>query len=64
MDSGTALTTDELAKQTGIDLTRLRVDLYHLETEGKIEKRPRGNVPAWSVKLGAIPEHNFARHRR
>ncbi len=64
MDSGTALTTEELAKRTGIDLVRLRVDLYHLEAEGKVEKRPRGNVPAWTVKLGAIPEQSFARHRR
>ena len=64
IDSGTALTTEELSKRTGIDLVRVRIDLYHLEAEGKIEKRPRGTVPAWTVKIGAIPEHSFARHRR
>ncbi len=64
IESGTSITTEELAKKTGIDVVRLRVDLYHLESEGKIEKRMRGNMPAWTVKLGSIPEHSFERRRR
>lgn len=64
IESGTPVTTEELAKKTGIDVVRLRVDLYHLEAEGKIEKRLRGNLPAWTVKLGSIPDHSFERRRK
>jgi len=64
IESGTSVTTEELAKKMDMDLVRLRIDLYHLEAEGKVEKRLRGNQTAWTVKLGSIPEHSFERRRR
>jgi len=57
MEAGTPITTEELSKRTGIDIVRLRVDLYHLSQEGKVERRLRGNLPVWTIKLGSIPEH-------
>jgi DNA-binding GntR family transcriptional regulator len=56
MEAGTPVTTEELSKRTGIDIVRLRVDLYHLSEEGKVERRLRGNTPVWTIKLGSIPE--------
>lgn len=64
IEAGTPISTEELSKRTGIDVVRLRVDLYHLIEEGKIEKRLRGNLPVWTVKIGSIPEHHFERHRK
>ncbi|MEM2889824.1 MAG: FaeA/PapI family transcriptional regulator [Candidatus Hadarchaeum sp.] len=55
-EAGTPVTTEELARMTGIDIVRLRVDLYHLTEEGKVERRLRGNIPVWTIKLGAFPE--------
>ena len=56
MEAGTPVTTEELSKRTGIDIVRLRVDLYHLSEEGKVERRLRGNTPVWTIKLSSIPE--------
>ena len=64
IEAGTPITTEELSKRTGIDIVRLRVDLYHLTEEGKVEKRLRGNLPVWTTKLGSIPEHRYERHRK
>ncbi len=50
-DAGTPITLDELAQQTGIDIVRLRVDLYRLAKEGMVERRQRGNVPVWTVTV-------------
>ncbi|MEM3453233.1 MAG: FaeA/PapI family transcriptional regulator [Candidatus Hadarchaeum sp.] len=55
-EAGTPVTTEELARMTGIDIVRLRVDLYHLTEEGKVERRLRGNTPVWTIKLGMFPE--------
>ncbi|MDI6883852.1 MAG: FaeA/PapI family transcriptional regulator [Hadesarchaea archaeon] len=55
-DAGTPITLDELAQRTGIDIVRLRVDLYQLTREGKVERRQRGNVPVWTVKVGSAIE--------
>lgn len=50
-EAGTPITIDELAKRTGVDLVRLRVDLYRLAKEGDVERRQRGNVPVWTVTV-------------
>ncbi|MDI6642993.1 MAG: FaeA/PapI family transcriptional regulator [Candidatus Hodarchaeaceae archaeon] len=55
-DAGTPITLDELAQRTGIDIVRLRVDLYQLTREGKVERRLRGNVPVWTVKVSSPME--------
>lgn len=55
-EAGTPITTEELARMTGIDIVRLRIDLYHLVEEGKVEKRMRGNTPVWTVKLSSFLE--------
>ncbi len=51
-DAGTPVTLEDLSQRTGIDLIRLRVDLYRLAEEGKVERRRRGNVPVWTVRVG------------
>ena len=50
-EAGTPISTEELARRTGIDVVRLRVDLYRLTEEGKVEKRLRGNLPVWTIKI-------------
>lgn len=55
-EAGTPVTTEELAKMTGIDIVRLRIDLYYLFEEGKVEKRMRGNTPVWTIRLGSFYE--------
>lgn len=46
----------ELSQVTGLDVTQLRIDLYRLTEEGKVERRQRGNLPVWTVKLGSGAE--------
>lgn len=58
-DSGTSLTIEELSRRTGVDIVKLRVDLYRLTEEGKVEKRLRGNVPVWTIKIGSVPEQRY-----
>ncbi|MFH1821726.1 MAG: FaeA/PapI family transcriptional regulator [Methanobacteriota archaeon] len=62
-DAGTPITTEELSKRPGIDITRLRVDLYQLTEEGKVEKRLRGNMPVWTIKIGSAREQHYDKHR-
>lgn len=50
-DAGTPITLGELAKRTGVDIVRLRVDLYLLAKEGAVERRQRGSVPVWTVTV-------------
>lgn len=57
-EAGTPVTTEELARMTGIDLVRLRIDLYYLSEEGKVERRLRGNTPVWTIKLSSFPEQH------
>jgi len=46
----------ELSQVTGLDVTQLRIDLYRLTEEGKVESRQRGNLPVWTVKLSSGSE--------
>lgn len=63
-DAGTPISTEELSKRTGIDVVRLRVDLYHLTEEGKVERRLRNNLPVWTIKIASTPEQRYEGHRR
>lgn len=50
-EAGTLLTIDELSKQTGIDIARLRVDLFRLTEEGKVERKLREGKAAWTIRV-------------
>lgn len=57
--AGKPLTLDEISQQTGIDLSRLRVDLFRLMGEGKVERRQRGNEPTWTLKVSVPLEERY-----
>ena len=58
-EAGTPVTIDELSQRTGIDIVRLRVDLFRLAEEGKVERRQRGNVPTWTIKVSSAVERRY-----
>lgn len=58
-EAGTPITVEELSQRTGIDVVRLRVDLFRLTEEGKVERRQRGNVPTWTVKVSSVMEQRY-----
>ena len=58
-EAGTSLTLEELSQQTGIGIVRLRVDLFRLAEEGKVERAQRGNKPVWSIKVSRPLERRY-----
>jgi len=58
-NSEKSLTVDELSQRTGIDVARLRVDLFRLMGEGKVERRQRGNELTWALKVGKPIEERY-----
>lgn len=58
-EAGTSLTIEELSQQTGIDIVRLRVDLFRLAEEGKVERRQRGNKPVWTIRVSTAAEKRY-----
>jgi DNA-binding transcriptional ArsR family regulator len=55
-EAGTPPTIEELSQQTGIDIVRLRVDLFRLAEEGKVERRQRANKSVWTIKVSTALE--------
>lgn len=58
-ESGTSLTIEELSQQTGVDIVRLRVDLFRLAEEGKVERKQLGNKSVWSIKISRPLERRY-----
>ena len=58
-EAGTSLTIEELSQQTGIGIVRLRVDLFRLAEEGKVERKQRANKPVWTIKVGTALERRY-----
>ena len=58
-EAGTPLTIEELSQQTEIDIVRLRVDLFRLAEEGKVERRQRANKPVWTIKVSTALEQRY-----
>jgi len=58
-ESGTSLTIEELSQQTGVDIIRLRVDLFRLAEEGKVERKQLGNKSVWSIKISRPLERRY-----
>lgn len=58
-EAGVALTIEELSQQTGIDIVHLRVDLFRLAEEGKVERRQRENKPTWTIKVGTTLDRRY-----
>ena len=63
-EAGTPITLDELSQRTGIDIVPLRVDLFRLTQDGKVERRQRGNVLTWTLKIGPATEQRYERPYR
>lgn len=55
-EAGTPITIEELSKRTGIDIIPLRVDLFKLAEEGKVERRQHGNKSVWTLKVSSARE--------
>ncbi|MFB0499795.1 MAG: hypothetical protein ACETWO_00745 [Candidatus Hadarchaeaceae archaeon] len=58
-EAGVALTIEELSQQTGIDIAHLRVDLFRLAGEGKVERRQRENKPTWTIKVSTALDRRY-----
>ncbi len=58
-ESGTPLAIEELSQQTGIDIVHLRIDLFRLAEEGKVEHRQRANKHVWTIKVGTALERRY-----
>jgi len=54
-EAGTPVTIEELSRRTGIDIVRLRVDLFRLMAEGKVERRTEGNTSLWTINVRSRP---------
>lgn len=48
-EASSPITIEELSKRTGIDIVKLRVDLFRLMAEGKVERRTSGNTALWTL---------------
>lgn len=57
--AGRPLTLFEISQQTGIELPRLRVDLFRLMNEGKVERRQRGAEATWTIKVSTPMEKRY-----
>jgi DNA-binding transcriptional ArsR family regulator len=58
-DAGVPVTIEELSQRTGIDVVHLRVDLFRLAEEGKVERRQRDNKPVWTIKVSTVLERRY-----
>lgn len=58
-DAGVPITIDELSQRTGIDVVHLRVNLFRLAEEGKVERRQRDNKPVWTIKVSTVLERRY-----
>lgn len=58
-EAGTPITLDELSQRTGIDIIQLRVDLFRLAQEGKVERRQKGNTLTWTLKVSSAAEQRY-----
>jgi len=58
-DAGVPVTIEELSQRTGIDVVHLRVDLFRLAEEGKVERRQRDNKPVWTIKVSTALERRY-----
>lgn len=58
-EAATPLTIEELSQRTGIDIIRLRVDLFRLAEEGKVERRQRENKPTWTIRVSTALENRY-----
>lgn len=58
------LSVEELSEKTGIPVSRLRVDLFHLKGEGKIESRERGRQLRWTIRVSKPSEKRYEKLAR
>lgn len=53
------LTAEEISEITGIDPIRLRIDLFRLREEGKIDSKRKGGKVRWSIKSHSPIEKRY-----
>ncbi|MBS3815138.1 MAG: hypothetical protein KGY45_01095 [Hadesarchaea archaeon] len=56
---GKPLTIEELSNKTDIPVPRLRMDLYRLQSEGKIESREKKEKIQWTIKVSKSIEEKY-----
>ena len=60
-EAGTPITIEDLAKRINADVAPLRIDLFRLASEGKVERRRRGNQTLWEIKVASPIEQRYER---
>lgn len=50
-EAGTPITIEDLAERVKADIVPLRIDLYRLASEGKVERERRGNRTLWGIRV-------------
>lgn len=58
------LSVEELSEKTGIPVPRLRVDLFRLKSERKIESRERGRQLQWTIRVTKPTEKRYEKLAR
>lgn len=58
-DASEPLTIEEISQRTGIALPRLRMDLFRMMGEGKVERRQRGEELVWALRVSAPIEERY-----
>ena len=58
------LSVEELSEKTGIPVPRLRVDLFRLKGEGKIESREKGRELQWTIRVSKPAESRYEKLAR
>ncbi len=53
------LNIGEISKRVGVDVPRLRVDLFRLMGEGKVETRRVGGQLTWTLKVSKPIEKRY-----
>jgi predicted transcriptional regulator len=53
------LSIEEIAKRVGADVPRLRIDLFRLMGEGKVESRRVGGRLTWTLKVSKPIEERY-----
>ena len=53
------LNISEISKRVGVDVPRLRVDLFRLMGEGKVETRRVGGQLTWTLKVSKPIEKRY-----
>jgi len=58
------LSVEELSEKTGIPVPRLRIDLFRLKGEGKVESREKDRQLQWTIRVSKPSEKRYEKLAR